>query len=111
MTASGNFSRKTHPKGLKKKNMYLYHCTCIINLWRSAYNICLFISIVSLSRSGDSTVRIWSIAERINRSSIQSGPSNVLVLKHAKGKASDRNKDITTLDWNVSVIIVYGLFS
>ncbi|KAJ9540606.1 hypothetical protein OSB04_027112 [Centaurea solstitialis] len=56
------------------------------------------------SGSGDSTARIWNIADRTNRSSLQNGPANVLVLKHVKGKANDKGKDVTTLDWNVSAI-------
>ncbi|THF98081.1 hypothetical protein TEA_027089 [Camellia sinensis var. sinensis] len=53
------------------------------------------------SGSGDSTARIWTIAEGASRSSLQNGPSNVLVLKHVKGKTNEKSKDVTTLDWNV----------
>ncbi|KAI8030572.1 WD40 repeat-containing protein HOS15 [Camellia lanceoleosa] len=52
------------------------------------------------SGSGDSTARIWTIAEGASRSSLQNGPSNVLVLKHVKGKTNEKSKDVTTLDWN-----------
>lgn len=52
------------------------------------------------SGSGDSTARIWTIADRNNRSSLQNGASNVLVLKHVKGKTNEKCKDVTTLDWN-----------
>ncbi|KAL6993804.1 WD40 repeat-containing protein hos15, variant 2 [Sarracenia purpurea var. burkii] len=52
------------------------------------------------SGSGDSTARIWTIADETSRSSLQNGPSNVLVLKHVKGKTNEKNKDVTTLDWN-----------
>ncbi|XP_024984046.1 WD40 repeat-containing protein HOS15 [Cynara cardunculus var. scolymus] len=53
------------------------------------------------SGSGDSTARIWTIADRTNRSSLQNGPANVLVLKHVKGNKNDKGKDVTTLDWNL----------
>ncbi|PSS36049.1 F-box-like/WD repeat-containing protein [Actinidia chinensis var. chinensis] len=53
------------------------------------------------SGSGDSTARIWTIADATSRSSFQNGHSSVIVLKHVKGKANEKNKDVTTLDWNV----------
>lgn len=52
--------------------------------------------------SGDSTARIWTIADGSSRSGAQSGPLNVLVLKHVKGRTNEKSKDVTTLDWNVS---------
>ncbi|CAI0406241.1 unnamed protein product [Linum tenue] len=52
------------------------------------------------SGSGDSTARIWTIAEGTARSSMQNGPANVLVLKHVKGRTNEKSKDVTTLDWN-----------
>ncbi|KAL5556861.1 hypothetical protein UlMin_039097 [Ulmus minor] len=52
------------------------------------------------SGSGDSTARIWTIADRDNGSAMQNGPSNVLVLKHVRGKTNEKSKDVTTLDWN-----------
>lgn len=55
-----------------------------------------------LHRSGDSTARIWTVADGASGSSSQNGPSNVLVLKHVKGRINEKNKDVTTLDWNVS---------
>ncbi|XP_048232389.1 WD40 repeat-containing protein HOS15 isoform X3 [Ricinus communis] len=52
------------------------------------------------SGSGDSTARIWAIAEGTSRSGVQNGPLNVLVLKHVKGRTNEKSKDVTTLDWN-----------
>ncbi|PQQ14628.1 F-box-like/WD repeat-containing protein TBL1XR1 isoform X1 [Prunus yedoensis var. nudiflora] len=51
------------------------------------------------SGSGDSTARIWTIADGSARLS-QNGSSNVLVLKHVKGRTNEKSKDVTTLDWN-----------
>ncbi|CAN0917982.1 WD40 repeat-containing protein HOS15 [Linum grandiflorum] len=50
------------------------------------------------SGSGDSTARIWTIAEGMSKS--DNGPLSVLVLKHVKGKTNEKSKDVTTLDWN-----------
>ncbi|RDX90712.1 WD40 repeat-containing protein HOS15, partial [Mucuna pruriens] len=52
------------------------------------------------SGSGDSTARIWTIAEGRCKPSSQNGPLNVLVLKHVRGKTNEKSKDVTTLDWN-----------
>ncbi|XP_031251478.1 WD40 repeat-containing protein HOS15 isoform X2 [Pistacia vera] len=52
------------------------------------------------SGSGDSTARIWTITDGTSRSGAQNGPSNVLVLKHVKGRNNEKSKDVTTLDWN-----------
>ena len=46
------------------------------------YHIVVLLS----SRSGDSTARIWTIADATSRSSLQNGHSSVIVLKHVKGK-------------------------
>ncbi|KAL2499622.1 WD-40 repeat family protein [Abeliophyllum distichum] len=54
------------------------------------------------SVSGDSTARIWTITDGTSRSSLQSCPSNVLVLKHVKPKTNEKSKDVTTLDWNLA---------
>ena len=62
------------------------------------YHIVVLLS----SRSGDSTARIWTISNVTSRSSLQNGHSSVVVLKHVKGKTNEKNKDVTTLDWNVS---------
>ncbi|KAL5753064.1 hypothetical protein ACOSP7_023241 [Xanthoceras sorbifolium] len=48
------------------------------------------------SGSGDSTARIWTIADGTGKS----GAQNVLVLKHVKGRTNEKSKDVTTLDWN-----------
>ena len=50
---------------------------------------------------------------------IPDGPSGVtaqtaacrsLVLKHFKGKTNEKSKDVTTLDWNVSIHIRSSFF-
>ncbi|KAG6729097.1 hypothetical protein I3842_01G009100 [Carya illinoinensis] len=51
------------------------------------------------SGSGDSTARIWTIADSSSRQG-SNGPPNVLVLKHVKGRTNEKSKDVTTLDWN-----------
>ena len=51
-------------------------------------------------RSGDSTARIWNMNEMST-----SGKSNQLVLRHCiqmGGTEVPSNKDVTSLDWNVS---------
>ncbi|KAF6176245.1 hypothetical protein GIB67_023536 [Kingdonia uniflora] len=53
-----------------------------------------------LSRSGDSTARIWTIADGPCSSNMQNGPRHVVILKHFKGKTSEKSKDVTALDWN-----------
>lgn len=53
-------------------------------------------------RSGDSTARIWEIADGPSTSSMHNGLLNVVVLKHFKGQINEKSKDVTTLDWNVS---------
>ncbi|XP_048502212.1 WD40 repeat-containing protein HOS15 isoform X2 [Beta vulgaris subsp. vulgaris] len=50
------------------------------------------------SGSGDSTARIWTISEAGSGS--HNGSTNVVVLKHVKGKTNEKSKDVTTLDWN-----------
>lgn len=53
----------------------------------------------SLRRSGDSTARIWNLNENSN------GGSTQLVLRHCireGGHDVPSNKDVTSLDWNVS---------
>lgn len=52
------------------------------------------------SGSGDSTARIWTIADEPSTSAVYNGPLNVAVLKHFKGRANEKSKDVTTLDWN-----------
>lgn len=68
-----------------------------------------FTIIISTFRSGDSTARIWTIAEGRRKTGSQSGPLNVVVLKHVRGKTNEKNKDVTTLDWNVSLFAYYDL--
>ncbi|GMH24074.1 hypothetical protein Nepgr_025917 [Nepenthes gracilis] len=50
------------------------------------------------SGSGDSTARIWTIADRDSRS--HNGPAHVLVLKHVKGRTNEKGEFVTTIDWN-----------
>ncbi|XP_054819845.1 WD40 repeat-containing protein HOS15-like isoform X2 [Prosopis cineraria] len=52
------------------------------------------------SGSGDSTARIWKITEGHINTSIQTEQINVVVLRHFKGRTSEKSKDVTTLDWN-----------
>ncbi|KAG2663554.1 hypothetical protein I3760_16G036500 [Carya illinoinensis] len=52
------------------------------------------------SGSGDSSARIWTIADGPGSSSSQNGPLNVVVLKHFRGRTNEKSKDVTTLDWN-----------
>ncbi|XBI91270.1 hypothetical protein VPH35_028633 [Triticum aestivum] len=52
-----------------------------------------------LASGGDSTARIWTIADG-PCGSIQSSPASVHVLKHFKGRTNEKSKDVTTLDWN-----------
>ncbi|KAL5993890.1 hypothetical protein ACLOJK_038247 [Asimina triloba] len=52
------------------------------------------------SGSGDSTARIWTIADGPCSSNVQNGGQRVLVLKHFKGRTNEKSKDVTTLDWN-----------
>lgn len=60
----------------------------------------VFISLHNCSyRSGDSTARIWNLNENSNSGSTQ------LVLRHCireGGHDVPSNKDVTSLDWNVS---------
>ncbi|XP_051139450.1 WD40 repeat-containing protein HOS15-like isoform X2 [Andrographis paniculata] len=50
------------------------------------------------SGSGDSTARIWTIDGPAS-SNLENGNPNV-VLKHFKGRTTEKSKDVTTLDWN-----------
>ncbi|WMV57480.1 hypothetical protein MTR67_050865 [Solanum verrucosum] len=52
------------------------------------------------SASGDSTARIWTIGDGPCNSTIQRRTPNVLVLKPLESRATEENKDVTTLDWN-----------
>lgn len=62
-----------------------------------------------ISRSGDSTARIWNISDGSSGSGLRNGLVNVLVLKHLKGKTNEKSKDVTTLDWNVSCVISFSI--
>ena len=77
------FSFSLHPTGcmLKKYNAYLF----------------------PIFRSGDSSARIWTIVDGPSSSSAQNGSANVVVLKHFRGRTNEKSKDVTTLDWSVSV--------
>jgi len=65
-----------------------------------------FIVLFWTFRSGDSTARIWTIAERTRKLDSKNDPSTVLVLQHIKGTTNEKSKDkdVTTLDWNVSLM-------
>lgn len=77
--------------------------TILPALWIISSHFMPWCSLIAwITRSGDSTARIWTIADGTCRSSVQNGPSNVLVLKHVKGRTNEKSKDVTTLDWNVS---------
>ncbi|XP_042383401.1 WD40 repeat-containing protein HOS15-like isoform X3 [Zingiber officinale] len=52
------------------------------------------------SGSGDSTARIWKVPDGPSCKDVQILPSNVHILKHFKGRANEKCKDVTTLDWN-----------
>ena len=59
------------------------------------------------SGSGDSTARIWNAAEP----HVAQNPKNQLVLKHCisrGGQEVPSNKDVTSLDWNVSALNILG---
>lgn len=60
-------------------------------------------------RSGDSTARIWSIPEGRCKSALLNDPPNVFVLKHVRAKPNRQSNDVTTLDWNVSLIAYSNL--
>ncbi|KAL9691921.1 hypothetical protein QQ045_012348 [Rhodiola kirilowii] len=65
-------------------------CTCA---WSPAGS-------VLASGSGDSTARIWTVADGPSRPGSLNGPLNVAVLKHVQLRTHEGNKDVTTLDWN-----------
>lgn len=73
-------------------------------------NLVLKYIIISTLRSGDSTARIWAIPEGRCKPVSQSVPLDVLVLKHVRGKTNEKHNDVTTIDWNVSLIAYYDLF-
>ncbi|XP_071734988.1 WD40 repeat-containing protein HOS15-like [Rutidosis leptorrhynchoides] len=53
------------------------------------------------SGSGDSTARIWTVADRTNRAGAQNRIRNVCVLDHSKGRPNAKGKEVTTLNWNL----------
>lgn len=69
--------------------------------------------LICLPSSGDSTARIWDMSDN-------STCPNQLVLRHCIQKGGTEvpsNKDVTSLDWNVSnytkflrILIIYALF-
>lgn len=80
--------------------------------WLHAEKIYVFL--FPICRSGDSSARIWTIADGPSSSSAENGPTNVVVLKHFRGRTNEKSKDVTTLDWNVSLysmIMVDALLS
>lgn len=61
--------------------------------------VCLTQGCFDSFRSGDSTARIWNLSEN------STGGSTQLVLRHCireGGQDVPSNKDVTSLDWNVS---------
>ena len=54
--------------------------------------------------AGDSTARIWTIGEGPCSANMQGILPNCAVLTHFKGKTP--SKDVTTLDWNVSIYCI-----
>ncbi|KAG5060600.1 hypothetical protein JHK87_001629 [Glycine soja] len=46
-------------------------------------------------RSGDSTTRIWKIADGACDSSVQNEPVNVVVLQHFKESTNEKSKEPT----------------
>ena len=63
--------------------------------------VCACVSVGS-GRSGDSTARIWNLSEN------STGGSTQLVLRHCireGGQDVPSNKDVTSLDWNVSLCV------
>ena len=73
--------------------------TKILPLWE------MKIQFVEICRSGDSTARIWNMNDsNLNPSGGTTG-ANHLVLRHCIQKGGTEvpsNKDVTSLDWNVS---------
>ena len=60
--------------------------------------------IIVFSSSGDSTARIWNMNDNSNS-------ANQLVLRHCIQKGGTEvpsNKDVTSLDWNVSIFKAYS---
>ena len=90
-------------------DVMIVECHCSVYAFTkfpvSLYHLHLTL-IASISRSGDSTARIWRIADGLCKSGAQNSPLNVLVLKHVKGRTNEKSKDVTTLDWNVSSVTV-----
>jgi len=60
-------------------------------------------------RSGDSTARIWNLKEdTVTSTSTPSSTPHQLVLRHCIKDGNQEvpsNKDVTSLDWNVSVTV------
>lgn len=79
---------------------------CICRKWKSV-NAELF-NTLTLHSSGDSTARIWNLSENSSSSCTQ------LVLRHCireGGQDVPSNKDVTSLDWNVSLAPTHSLCS
>lgn len=79
-----------------------FSCTVSLMMWFLLCQLKLYDHYLHLFiRSGDSTARIWTI-DGTSSSTTENGPSHV-VLRHFKSRTNEKSKDVTTLDWNVSV--------
>lgn len=58
------------------------------------------VELLLASGSGDSTARIWGIADRTNSISLENRIGSVRVLKHAEGTPNEKKKEVATLEWN-----------
>lgn len=66
----------------------------------------VFIEIIFFCSSGDSTARIWDMSDNCKS-------PNQLVLRHCIQKGGTEvpsNKDVTSLDWNVSALVFFLIF-
>lgn len=86
-----------------------YHSSSVACFW--SFLIWIFSILFYVSRSGDSTARIWKVSEGTNRPSSQNGPPNEIVLLHVKAKTNEKSKDVTSVDWNVRILHFLNLLA
>ncbi|RDX65081.1 WD40 repeat-containing protein HOS15, partial [Mucuna pruriens] len=84
----------------KENNFFLKSISSQINTLQTVLTVILYFFPLDQFKSGDSTARIWKIADRPCDSSVQNEPVNVVVLQHFKESTNEKSKDVTTLDWN-----------